>query len=153
LTESLKENSSFVATINNVEKFLEAEEFRDIKRKSKEREDAEVLKELEEKQSEEKLNEYQEYLKYPKKIFDIRRRREKRKKLEDLQAKPEIQIEITGDISEKIENFKSKLKSEFREKYLIQKDEDQDPITLVRELKEEKEKKYKEHLKKIKDKK
>jgi len=153
LMSSLKENSLFVSTIKNAEKFLEAEEFRIIKKKIKEQQDAEVLKELEEKQSESKLNEYQEYLKYPKQIFDIRRRREKRKKLEDLQAKPEIQIEITEDVSEKIENFKSKLKSEFQEKYFIQKDEGQDPITLIRELKKNKEAKYKEYMKKIKDKK
>ena len=153
LINSLKENSLFVSTIKNAEKFLEAEKLRVIKKKIKEQQDAEVLKELEEKQSESKLNEYQEYLKYPKQIFDIRRRREKRKKLEDLQAKPEIQIEITEDVSEKIENFKSKLKSEFQEKYFIQKDEGQDPITLIRELKKNKEAKYKEYMKKIKDKK
>ena len=153
LIKSLQENSLFVAVIKNVEKFLEAEEFRITKKKIKEQQDAEVLKELEEKQSELKLNEYQEYLKYSKAEFDKRRRREKRKKLEDLQAKPETLIEITGDISEKIENYKSKLKSEFNEKYLIQKDEEQDPITLIRELKKTKEEKYKEYLKKIRDKK
>jgi len=153
LIKSLQENSLFVAVIKNVEKFLEAEEFRITKKKIKEQQDAEVLKELEEKQSELKLNEYQEYLKYSKAEFDKRRRREKRKKLEDLQAKPETLIEITGDISEKIENYKSKLKSEFNEKYLIQKDEGQDPITLIRELKKEEEEKYKEYLKKIRDKK
>lgn len=152
LIESLKENSIFVATIKNVEKFLEIEEFRINKKKIKEQQDAEVLKGLEEKQSDVKLNKYQEYLKYPKAIFDIRRRREKRKKLVDLQAKPETQIEITEDISEKIENYKSKLNSEFKEKYFIQKDEDQDPITLIRDLKKEKEEKYKEYLKKIKNK-
>ena len=153
LIKSLQENSLFVAIIKNVEKFLEAEEFRITKKKIKEQQDAEVLKELEEKQSKLKLNEYQEYLKYSKAEFDKRRRREKRKKLEDLQAKPETLIEITGDISEKIENYKSKLKSEFNEKYLIQKDEGQDPITLIRELKKEEEEKYKEYLKKIRDKK
>ena len=71
----------------------------------------------------------------------------------DLQAKPETLIEITEVVSEKIENYKSNLKSEFNEKYLIQKDEEQDPITLIRELKKEKEEKYKEYMKKIKDKK
>ena len=153
LIKSLQENSLFLTIIKKIEKYLEVEELRLItKKKNKAQHNAEVLEELDREKSDSNLTGLNNYLKYPKEVFEIRRRREKRKKLEDLQVRPELKIEITEDVSKKIENFKSKLQSEFKEKYLIQKDETQDPITLIRDIKKKK-KKYNEYLKKIKDKK
>ncbi|KKL55087.1 hypothetical protein LCGC14_2258910, partial [marine sediment metagenome] len=60
-------------------------------------------------------------------------------------------IEISEEISEKIEKFKSKFNKSFEEKYLIKKDEEKDPIDLIRERKSNKDKEYKhfkDHFKK-----
>jgi len=75
-------------------------------------------------ESEPKLNKYEEYLKYPKKEFDKRRRRERRTNLAELQEKPAVQIEMTKEISDKISDYKSRMKSDFDRRYFIQKDEE-----------------------------
>ena len=153
LFNSLKHNSIFLSILQKSTKFLEAEKLKLTEKIIKEKEEIENSKELLDKQPSPKLDKYQEYLKYSKEEFRRRRRRERRESLETLEEKPEIQIEVTKDISEKIEKFKSKLGSDFKEKYLIQRDDQQDPITLIRELKKKREEKYKEYLKKIKNKK
>ena len=153
LFNSLKHNSMFLSILQKSAKFLEAEKLKLTEKIIKEKEEIEKSKQILDKQPSPKLNKYQEYLKYSKEEFQRRRRKERRESLETLEEKPEIQIEVTKDISEKIEEFKSKLGSDFKEKYLIQRDDQQDPITLIRELKKKREEKYQEYLKKIKNKK
>jgi len=92
-----------------------------------------------------------EYFKYSRQELERRKRREKRKKLKDLQDKPAEEVEITPEISEKIQEYKEKLDSSFKEKYLIQKDDSTDPLDLIRERKKAKEKEYKSHIGKLKN--
>jgi len=150
---SLKYNSIFLSILQKSAKFLEAQKLKLTEKILKEKEEIENSKQLLDKQPSPELDKYQEYLKYSKEEFRRRRRRERRVSLETLEEKPEIQIEVTKDVSEKIEEFKSKLRTDFNEKYLIQKDDQQDPITLIRKLKKKREEKYQEYLKKIKNKK
>jgi len=150
---SLKDNLRFLSNLQKVAKFIEGEKLKLTEKIIEEKEETEKSKKLLDKQHIPELDKYQEYLKYSKEEFRRRRRRERRESLDALEEKPEIQIEVTKDISEKIEEFKSKLGTNFKEKYLIQKDDQQDPITLIRELKKEKEDKYQDYLKKIKNKK
>lgn len=149
LFNSLKYNSIFLSSLQKSIKFLEAQKSKLIEKTIKEKEEIENSKQLIEKQASPELDKYQEYLKYSKEEFRRRRRRERRESLETLEEKPEIQV--IKDISEKIEQFKSKLGTDFNEKYLIQKDDQQDPITLIRKLKKEREEKYQKYLKKIKN--
>jgi len=93
-----------------------------------------------------------EYFKYSPQELERRKRREKRKNLKDLQDKPAEEVEITPEISEKIQEYKEKLDSSFKEKYLIQKDDSTDPLDLIRERKITKEKEYKSHIGKFKNK-
>ena len=150
LFKSLKHNSIFLSILRKSAKFIESQKFKWPKKVIKEKKEIENSKQILDKQT---VPELDEYLKYSKEEFRRRRRREKRQSLETLEEEPEIQIEVTKDISEKIEEFKSKLGTDFKEKYLIQRDDQQDPITLIRELKKKREEKYKEYLKKIKNKK
>ncbi len=153
LFKSLKHNSLFLSILHKSAKFLEIEKLKLAEKIKKKKEEKENSKQLLDKGPSPKLDKYQEYFKYSKEQIQRRRRREKRKSLETLEENPDIKIEVTKDITEKIEEFKSKLKSDFKEKYLIQRDDQQDPVTLIRELRKKREEKYQEHLKKFKNKK
>ncbi len=155
LLNSLKQNSRFISTINKIEKFIEAEQLKVTKKEIKEKEELEDLKNLKEKQPPDyELNNFlkSEYLKYSKAEFDRRRRREKREKLGDLQKKPETEVDIPQDIYEKINKFKSKFGSDFKQKYFIQEDETINPLDLIRKRKRRKEEEYKDHIQKLKNK-
>ncbi len=153
LLKSLKHNSIFLSILQNSAKFLEIEKLKLAEKIIKKKEEKENSKQLLDKGSSPKLDSYEEYLKYSRQEIQRRRRREKRMSLETLEENPEIEIEVTNDITEKIEEFKSKLRSNFKEKYLIQRDDQRDPITLIRDLKKKREEKYQEYLKKFKNKK
>lgn len=117
--------------------------------KVKEREELEKLM----KKQEEQKEGYNDYLKLSDKAFERKVRKKAREKLSDIRTtdKEKKEIEFSEEVTEKIENFKSKLAESFEEKYLIQKDDEQDPLDLIRErkIKKEKEyKKYKDHFEK-----
>jgi len=150
LFESLKHNPIFLSILQKSAKFIKSQKLKLPKRVITEKKEIENSKQISDKQP---VPELFEYFKYSKEEFRRRRRREKRESLETIEEKPEIQIEVTKDISEKIDKFKFKLGTDFKEKYLIQKDDQQDPITLIRKLKKKREEKYQEYLKKIKNKK
>jgi len=115
----------------------------------REREEFEKLKK---KQNEQKET-YEDYLKLSNREFERRIRKQSRVKLNEITKKDieEKKIEISEEISEKIEKFKSKFNKSFEEKYLIKKDEEIDPLDLIRERKSKKDKEYKhfkDHFKK-----
>ncbi|MFX1344236.1 MAG: hypothetical protein ACFFBC_08490 [Promethearchaeota archaeon] len=107
----------------------------------KKREELEKLK----KKQEEQKEAYNDYLKLSDKAFERKVRKKAREKLSDIRTrdKETKKIEISEEVSEKIEKFKSKLGKSFEEKYLIQKDDEQDPLDLIRERKIKKKKEYK----------
>ncbi len=108
---------------------------------------------LKEKQ-EQQLQSFEDYFKLSDKEFERRMRKKKREKLADLVAKPEKvkEIEITEEVSEKIEKFKSKFENSFDEKFLIKRDDEMDPLDLIRERKEKKDREYKDYIRKFKNK-
>ncbi|MHA1803738.1 MAG: hypothetical protein ACTSU4_04310 [Promethearchaeota archaeon] len=95
---------------------------------------------------------YQEYLKLPKKEFERIKRRKNRPKLSELlkNESPSKEFEISKEISEKIEKFKSKLDKSFQDKYLLQEPDEQDPLELIRKRKKEKKEEYQWFIDKIK---
>lgn len=122
---------------------------KEILGKAREKEELENLK----KKQEEQQEMYKDYLTLSDKEFKRRRRKEKRKDLSkiDKVSKKNSQIEISQEVSEKIEKFKSQFDKTLKENYLIQKDEDKDPIELIRERKKRKTeefKNYKKHFEK-----
>ncbi|MFX1393842.1 MAG: hypothetical protein ACFFAH_09735 [Promethearchaeota archaeon] len=130
------------------QKELEAK--RRIIEKTKEDTSLTILKEKQEKQ----LQSFEEYFKLSDKEFKRKMRKKKREKLSDLVEKPkkDKKIEISEEISEKIEKFKSKFENNFEDKFLIKKDDEKDPLDLIRKRKEMKEREYKEFIKKLKNK-
>jgi hypothetical protein len=145
-------NITFTEFLQDFESKLtqkELETKKEIIAKVKEREELEKLK----KKQEEQKEAYNDYLKLSDKAFERKIRRKAREKLSDIRTteKETKKIELSEEVSEKIEKFKSKLGKSFEEKYLIQKDDEQDPLDLIRErkIKKEKEyKKYKDHFEK-----
>ncbi|MFX0188211.1 MAG: hypothetical protein ACFE8A_10795 [Candidatus Hodarchaeota archaeon] len=108
---------------------------------------------LKEKQ-EQQLQSFEDYFKLSDKEFERKMRKKKREKLADLVAKPEKvkKIEMTEEVSEKIEKFKSKFENSFDEKFLIKKDDEMDPLELIRERKKKRDREYKDYIKKFKNK-
>jgi len=112
-------------------------------KKVREKEELEKLK----KKQEEQKETYENYLKLSDSEFKRMRRKKRREKLTEIspESKGKKDIELTDEVSEKIEKFKSQLEKSFDEKYMIQKDEDKDPLDLIRERKKRKEKEYKNY--------
>ena len=108
---------------------------------------SEELKEMQKKQ----LESYKDYIKLSDKEFKRKMRKKKRESLSDLGTEQEKteQIQITEEISEKIEKFKLKFDSSFDERYLIKRDDEKDPLDVIRERKERKKKEYKDYIKKF----
>ncbi|MFX0030814.1 MAG: hypothetical protein ACFE8B_16495 [Candidatus Hermodarchaeota archaeon] len=104
----------------------------------------EELEKLKKKQEEQK-EAYNDYLKLSDKAFERKLRKKSREKLGNIKTdrKEKKNLELSDEITEKIEKFKSKLDKSFEEKYLIQKDDEQDPLDLIRERKVKKQKEYK----------
>jgi hypothetical protein len=134
--------------LSNLESKLTKEELKKRKKVIEETKQRKKLDEL--KKSQELQREtYEEYLKYSEEEFQRRRRRQKRKTLTDLVSKSGRGDEVTEDIKEKIDNFKKKFNNKFEDKYLVQKEGEQDPLDLIRERKDRKQKEYKKHIKKF----
>ena len=110
--------------------------------RAKEKEELERLK----KKQEEQKQTYEDYLKLSDSEFERRIRKKSREKLKNITSINEgKKIEITDEVSEKIEKFKSKFNKSFEEKYLVQKDDEQDPLELIRERRKKKKKEYKKY--------
>jgi len=144
---SLKRNSLYLTHLKNAKNILKIKDYKPTEKISTQNEQTIEI----EPKSE--LNKYEEYLKYTNKEFQKRRRREKRTTLVELQEKSAIPIEMTKEQTEKIEEYKSKMKTDFNKKYFIQKDEEKDPISLIKDLRKKKEEEYNIYLDKIKKKK
>ncbi len=116
---------------------------KEFRKRIKEKEELEKLK----KTQEEQKKTYQDYLKLSESEFKRLRRKKSREKLTDIStdSNMEKEIEISEEVSEKIKKFKSQFEKSFDEKYMIQKDDDTDPIDIIRERKKKKEKEYKEY--------
>jgi len=148
----LKEPMTFSQYQNELESNLTQEELdtkKDLIEKTKEKEKLIQLK----KKQEEQQKSYDEYLKLSHKEFQRRRRKKKREKLPEFVPKlnDTNELEISEEISEKIEKFKSKFENSFEEKYLIQRDEDTNPLDVIRERKKQKDEEYKDYIKKFKN--
>ena len=105
---SLKRNSQYLISLENLKIFLKTKEHKQIEEISTQNEQTIEV------ETKSELNKYEEYLKYTNKEFQKRRRREKRTNLTELQEKPSIQIEMTKELTEKIEDYKSKMKTDFK---------------------------------------
>jgi len=148
-----KEEHTFEQYLLEKESQLSKEELkskRKIIEKIKEREELDELKKKQDEQF--RSSAYQDYIKLSSEEFERRRRKQRREKLSDLKSLPTKDIEISEDVAEKIEVYKSQLKKSFDQEYLIQKDEDTDPLDMIRERKHKAEKEYKKHIKKFKEK-
>ena len=97
------------------------------------------------------LESYKVYIKLSDKDFKRKMRKKKRESLSDLATEHENtdQIQMSEEITEKIEKFKLKFDSSFDEKYLIKRDDEKDPLDIIRERKERKKKEYKDYIKKF----
>jgi len=108
--------------------------------KRKEKHEIEELKRKQEEQTET----YKNYMKFSNKEFERRIRKQKREKLTDVNIDGnQKKLELSDEVSEKIQKFKLQFDKNFKENYLNQKDDDKDPIELIRERKKKKEKEYK----------
>ncbi len=134
--------NEFYQTFENQLTQEELSEKRAIIQKVKEKEELEKLK----KRQEEQKTTYENYLKLSDREFKRLRRKKSREKLTEISKKSDENnlIEISDEVSEKIKKFKSQFEKSFDEKYMIQKDEDKDPIDLIRERKKRKDKEYKQ---------
>jgi hypothetical protein len=137
---------SFKEFLQIIENNLTQQELKEKRILVKEEKEKEEFKKLKKRQEEHKET-YDDYLKLSDSEFERKRRKKSREKLKSISKNVEEtkQIEISDEISEKIEKFKSKFNETFEEKYLIQKDDEQDPLDLVRERKKKKEKEYKQY--------
>jgi len=133
----------FLQIIENNLTQQELKEKRTLVKEAKEKKELEKLK----KKQEEHKETYVDYLKLSNSEFERKRRKKSREKLNPITSdiKEVKNVEISQEISEKIEKYKSKLDNTFEEKYLIKKDDERDPRDLVRERKKEKDKEYKQY--------
>jgi hypothetical protein len=108
-----------------------------------EKEELERLK----KRQEEQRGSYEDYFKLSDREFKRRLRKKSREGLKSIKegTKPTGEVEISVEVSEKIKKFKSQFDKSFEEKYLIKKDDELDPLDLIRERKVKKEKEYKKY--------
>ena len=115
--------------------------------KAKKKEEFEKIK----KKQEEQNQLYEDYLHLSSKEFERRRRKNRREKLSEIQPdnNPSKKLNISDEISEKIEQFKSQFDKKYQEDYLKEDEDQKDPIELIRErkkFKSEEFKKYKNHF-------
>lgn len=143
---------TFKKFLQIVEKKLSEEELDNRRIIIEQTKEKEKLKELKKKQEAQRQS-YEDYLRLSDKEFEKMRRKKTRKKLSDLALKQELSkdIQMSEEISEKIEKFKSKFEDSFEEKYLMQEDEEIDPLDIIRKRKKQKDEEYKNHIKKFKN--
>ena len=125
----------------------ELEKRKKLIEKTKEKEKLEELK----KKQEDQREAYEEYLKYSEKEFERRRRKRQRKSLSEIAEEPKEESSIDEEKKRKIEKFKSKFNDSFEKKYLKSRDDERDPIDLVRKRRRRKKEEYKEFKEKIKN--
>jgi len=136
----------FEEFINNIENLLSQKELiirREILKETKSKDELEQLKKKQEKHK----DTYEDYFKFSEREFKRLRRKERRKKLMEISTKSKDlkEIEISDEVSEKIKKFKSQFDKSFEEKYLIQKNDEEDPLDLIRKRKKRTEKEYKKY--------
>ena len=113
---------------------------KEILTKSKQKQEIEELK----KKQVEQTESYESYLKLSEKEFERRLRKKKREKLIDVKENEnQKKLELSDEVSEKIEKFKMKFDKKTNENYLKKVDVDEDPIKVIRERKKKKDKEYK----------
>lgn len=142
---------SFEKFIQEFEKDLSRKELKRKEKTIQESKDQKKLEALKEKQHQQQQS-YKDYLKYSEKEFQRRLRRKKRTKLADIAEEPKIEREISEEVSEKIERFKSKFDHKFRDELLIKRDDDTNPLELIRERKRKKHKEYKDFIDRMENK-
>ncbi|MBY9010017.1 MAG: hypothetical protein KGD74_09150 [Candidatus Lokiarchaeota archaeon] len=114
---------------------------KELLEKNKERQEIEELK----KQQEEQTESYDSYLKFSNKEFERRLRKQKREKLGEISdIGNKKNIEITEEISQKIETFKKQLDRKSEGNYITPSESSEDPLKLIRERKEKKREEYDE---------
>ena len=138
--------NKFIQTLEHKLTEEELKSQKELLEKNKERREIEELI----KQQEEQTESYDNYLKLSNKEFERRLRKQKREKLTDISDMGNKKsLEITEEISQKIEEFKEKIDKRSEERYGILGDSSADPIKLIRERKRKKKEeynKYKDHF-------
>jgi len=108
--------------------------------KSKQKQKFEELK----KKQEVQMETYESYLKLSKKEFERKLRKRKREKLTDVsESGDQKKLELSDEVTEKIEKFKMKFDKKSDKNYLLKEDIDEDPLKIIRDRKKKKEKEYK----------
>ena len=112
---------------------------KELLEKKKEKEKIEELIKLQDEQTES----YDSYLKFSNKEFERRLRKQKREKLTDISdTKNKKDLEITEEISQKIEMFKKQMEKRSGEQHHTLSDSSADPLKLIRERKRKKKEEY-----------
>jgi len=142
---------SFNEFLNDVEARLSKEKLEEKKKIIEETKEKEKIKQLQKKQEQQQQS-YQDYFKLSEEEFKRRRRKQKRKSLKDIAAEPKKAKEISEEVSEKIEKFKSEIDRRIQEEYIIKKDEETDPLDLIRERRKKKTQEYNKFIKKFENK-
>jgi len=128
--------------LKTIESKLTEEELhvrKELLSKSKQKQEIEELK-----KQEVQMETYESYLKFSKKEFERRLRKKKREKLTDVsESGNQKKLELSDEVTEKIEKFKMKFDKRSDKNYLLKEDIDADPIKIIRERKKKKEKEYK----------
>lgn len=128
--------------IQSIEHKLTEEELKSKKELLEKRKEKLKIEELK-KQQEEQTESYDSYLKFSNKEFERRLRKQKREKLTDISdSENKKDLEITEEISQKIEMFKKQMDKRSREQYINLGDPSADPIKLIRERKRKKKEEY-----------
>lgn len=146
----LKNPISFEQFLIDIENQLSKEELkkkRKIVEKIKKKEEFDELKKRQEEEFHKST--YQDYIHLSSAEFNRKRRKKKREKLSEIAEKPIKEVEISQDVVEKIEKFKSQLHKSFQEEFLIQKDDQTDPLKVIRERKKLKDEEYQEFIKRF----
>jgi len=133
---------TYIKFIQSLEHKLSEEELKSKKEllvKNIKRQEIEELK----KQQEEQTESYDSYLKLSNKEFKRILRKQKREKLTDISdTENEKTLEITEEISQKIEMFKKQMDKRSDEHHVSLDDSSVDPIELIRERKRKRKKEY-----------
>ncbi|MFX1410983.1 MAG: hypothetical protein ACFFA6_11560 [Promethearchaeota archaeon] len=147
-------NITFKEFLRDIKTQLTKEELKvkeEIIKIAKEKEELEKLK----KKQKEQKESYEDYFKLSDTEFKRLRRKKRREKLSDIVLENEKEmktIKISDEISEKIEKFKSKFEKRLKDDLMVQKNDEKDPIDLIRERKKRKEKEYrkfKDHFEEV----
>jgi len=130
----------FLKTIESKLTEEELQAKKELLSKSKQKQEFEELK----KKQEVQMETYESYLKLSKKEFERKLRKGKREKLTDVsESGDQKKLELSDEVTEKIEKFKMKFDKKSDKNYLLKEDIDEDPLKIIRDRKKKKEKEYK----------